>query len=112
MSKILSFNSFIDSQDASKWMKYFLDSELKTANKHEDPDSQIKLVDETRELVDVFFSEVNENSYNSNTDREKYNILRNIILKNEGYDVEFTIKITLPEQQFIVFRKNGIELKY
>jgi DGQHR domain-containing protein len=68
MSKILSFNSFIDSQDASKWMKNFLDLELKTANKHEDPDSQIELVDETRELVDVFFSEVNENNYNPNTD--------------------------------------------
>jgi hypothetical protein len=49
---------------------------------------------------------------NSNTDREKYNILRNIILKNEGHDVECTIKIAFPEQKIRVFKKNGIELIY
>lgn len=49
---------------------------------------------------------------NSNTDREKYTILRNIILKNEGDDVECTIKIDFPEQQLRVFRRNEIELIY
>jgi hypothetical protein len=49
---------------------------------------------------------------NSIIDREKYNILRNIILKNEGDDVECTIKIDFPEKQFRVFRKNGNELIY
>jgi DGQHR domain-containing protein len=68
MSKNLSFNSYVDSQDSYKWMNQFLDLELKTANKHEDPESQIELVDETKELIDVFFSEVSENNFNPNSD--------------------------------------------
>ena len=49
---------------------------------------------------------------NTIANKEKYNIIRNIILENEGDDTIAIIKIIFPEQQIRAFDEYGIELIY
>ncbi len=49
---------------------------------------------------------------NTIANKEKYNIIRNFILENEGDDIIAIIKIIFPEQQIRAFDEHGIELIY
>lgn len=46
------------------------------------------------------------------SNKTKYNELRNLLIKNEGDNVECIIKIKFPEQQMSVFDKFDEELIY
>lgn len=49
---------------------------------------------------------------NTIANKEKYNIIRNVILENEGDDFIATIKILFPHQEIRTFDEYGIELIY
>lgn len=49
---------------------------------------------------------------NTIANKEKYNIIRNVILENEGDDIIATFKIIFPHQEIRAFDKYGIELIY
>jgi hypothetical protein len=48
----------------------------------------------------------------SNTDKIKYDNIRNTIIDQEGDDVECTIKIEYPRQKLSAFDEFGVQLIY